>query len=66
MLEKAQDTKNMNTNVPVILYTGKSIKITPTKRTSIPLTIPLIVPPIIYANAISIPDNGAVSRSGNC
>ena len=30
MLEKAQDTKNMNTNVPVILYTGKSIKITPT------------------------------------
>ena len=28
--------------------------------------MPLTAPPIIYANAISIPDKGAVKRSGNC
>ena len=66
MLEKAHETKNMNIKVPRRFDIGRSIKTTPTKRTRIPLTIPLTVPPIIYARAISNPDKGAVSKSGSC
>ena len=56
----------MNNKVPAGLLTGRSIKTIPTNKTNIPLTIPLIVPPIIYAREISRPDKGAVNKSGNC
>ena len=46
--------------------TGKSIIMIPIKRTNIPFTTPRTVPPIIYAKAISKPDNGAISKSGSC
>ena len=60
------DWINKNNIVPPMSWTGRSIKRTPTNNTKIPLTMPLTVPPIIYANAISTPDKGAVKRSGNC
>jgi hypothetical protein len=66
ILEKAHETKKINIKVPGRFDIGRSISITPTKRTRIPLTIPLTVPPIMYASAISRPDNGAVSKSGSC
>ena len=47
MLEKAQETKNINVRVPDMLATGRSIKIIHTNRTSIPFTMPLTVPPMI-------------------
>ena len=34
--------------------------------TKTPFTVPRTVPPIIYANDISIADNGAVNISGSC
>ena len=66
MLENAQDTRNINIRVPNKLFTGIPIRKTPRSNTNIPLTIPLTAPPMIYAKAISNPDNGAVNRSGSC
>ena len=56
----------MKTMVPNGSFTGIPIKIIPRNKTRIPLTMPLTVPPIIYAKDISKPDKGAVKRSGSC
>jgi hypothetical protein len=66
MLENAHDTKKMKTRVPSGSCTGIPINIIPRNNTRMPFTIPLTVPPMIYANDISRPDRGAVNRSGNC
>ena len=66
ILEKAQETRNINMSVPNKSFTGIPISTTPSNNTNTPFTIPRTAPPIIYAKAISKPDSGAVNRSGSC
>jgi hypothetical protein len=59
MLEKATETRIINPTVAKGCITEIPPKVIPTNKIKRPFTVPLIVPPMIYAIEISKLDKGA-------